>query len=155
MFWAERRFWKGRAVLVEAMTPAVKEPNLQRIKTNCVDHSAPSWMTVLCAEQLQPLDWSGLRRPAGLGCSYMLLARGASPPACHTPDEIPAHTVWTWLEKALKCRIYLIQFPEILSNDYGNKAISAVWGQKWQYLDGNDVNNISDCWASSFLKRKY
>lgn len=34
MFWAERRFRKGRAVS-EAMTPAVKEPNLQRIKTNC------------------------------------------------------------------------------------------------------------------------
>lgn len=40
-------------------------------------------------EQLRPLDWLGLRRPAGLGCSWMLLAHEASLPACRTPDEIP------------------------------------------------------------------
>lgn len=36
----------------------------------------------------------------------MSLAHVASPPACHTPDEIPAHTVWTRL--APICRITFI-----------------------------------------------
>lgn len=104
----------------------------------------------------------------------MLLAHVASPPACHTPDEIPAHTVWTWL--ALICinmsnmyyMYFRLKFPDILSQVSGTKTIAtcAVWGQELQYSHEKIVALISscqqhifvfsgDCWSWNFLNRKY